>query len=118
VYDTLIQGGAIIGNITDITKDLKTGFGTFVEKNLAPFTSTNEDYNCPADHRDECRAPYSFFHRFSLDVLGAKEFENSVKAPPLAGNVDEPEGGLDALMQVSNLQSFSDPAISSDSDSD
>ncbi len=38
----------------------------------------------------------------SLKNMNESEFKNEVFAAPLAGNVDEPEGGLDALMQVTN----------------
>jgi len=32
--------------------------------------------------------------------LTAEEFKKEVLDAPLSGNVDDPEGGLDALMQV------------------
>jgi hypothetical protein len=38
----------ITGSITKITKDLKIGFGSFVDKDLAPFKSTSPEFNkCP-----------------------------------------------------------------------
>jgi hypothetical protein len=35
-----------------------------------------------------------------LTDMSEKEFQSEVLSAPLTGNVDEPEGGLDALMQV------------------
>ena len=37
-----------------------------------------------------------------LTDMSENEFQREVLAAPLAGNVDEPEGGLDALMQVTD----------------
>lgn len=92
------QGGNIISGIKTITEDLRTGFGSFVEKALAPFTSSIAEFNCPAP--TNCTPPYSFWHRSSLKAREAEEFKREVNDAPLAGNVDDPEGALDALMQV------------------
>ena len=81
------------------TQNLRTGFGSFVEKNLPPFTSSIMSFNCPAENPN-CTPPYSYLHQTSLSDLDAQSFREAVMAAPLGGNVDEPEGGLDALMQV------------------
>jgi hypothetical protein len=44
-----------------------------------------------------------FTMQTKLKNMSEKEFQEEVLAAPLAGNVDEPEGGLDALMQVTNV---------------
>ena len=41
----------------------------------------------------------SFQHQMSL-VRDARLFTQRVSAAPISGNIDNPEGGLDALMQV------------------
>ena len=97
------QAGNIIGNITKITKDFQIGFGSFVDKDLPPFTSTNRDFNCPP--KVKCRPPYSFFHKTSIKKMSKEEFKENVISAPMAGNVDNPEGSLDALMQVSKKNS-------------
>ena len=75
------QVGAIIGSITQITKDLKIGFGSFVDKDLAPFTNTNSELflnKCQEDGLNcTMTNPYSFYHRIKL------------------GNHDEKEASLD-----------------------
>ena len=45
---------------------------------------------------------FSFQHQMSL-VRDAGLFTQRVSAAPISGNIDNPEGGLDALMQVSNI---------------
>ena len=42
---------------------------------------------------------FSFQHQMSLR-RNATEFAERVRAAPISGNIDNPEGGLDALMQV------------------
>ena len=47
----------------------------------------------------------SFQHQMSLR-RNATEFAERVRGAPISGNIDNPEGGLDALMQVKlNLRS-------------
>ncbi len=81
---------------------MKIGFGSFIDKDLAPFKSMDEGYNCEEALalQGKCRQPYSLYHQIPLSTLSGKEFERIVKKAPLAGNVDNPEGGLDALLQV------------------
>ena len=59
------QGAAIIESIKKITEDVQIGFGSFIDKNLPPFASTNPDWNCPKNW-DHCVQPYSFCHKISL----------------------------------------------------
>ena len=42
----------------------------------------------------------SFQHQMSLH-RNATEFAERVRSAPISGNIDNPEGGLDALMQES-----------------
>jgi len=51
------QAGNIIEGIRSITGDLRVGFGSFVEKNLPPFTSAVPSFNCPSD-KPNCTPPY------------------------------------------------------------
>ena len=103
------------------------GFGSFVDKNLPPFTSTISSFNCDSDNAGDCSPPYryeimcdddgdsdsldnnpfsnpadlfSYHHQTTLREFTAEEFKEEVLNQPLAGNVDEPEGSLDALMQA------------------
>jgi len=94
-------GGKIMEAIKEKTENLATGFGSFVEKNVQPFTSGIPTYNCnPETFGENCTQPYSFFHKSSLADISEDEFAKAVRESPIAGNVDDPEGSLDALMQV------------------
>ena len=93
-------GGQIIDAIKQRTENLATGFGSFVEKNVQPFTSGIAEWNCNPAKQKECVPPYSFYHKASLNDVSADQFSKSVLESPMAGNVDDPEGSLDALMQV------------------
>ena len=93
-------GGKIIEAIKERTKNLATGFGSFIEKNVQPFTSAISSFNCNKNLQKDCTPPYSFYHKSVLKDITPAEFSASVLASPMAGNVDDPEGSLDALMQV------------------
>ena len=84
------------------TENLATGFGSFVNKNVAPFTSAIPSFNCNLKEESNCTSPYSFYHKQVLDDISANDFYTAVMDSPMAGNVDDPEGSLDALMQVLN----------------
>ena len=92
-------GGKIIAAIKKKTENLTTGFGSFVEKNLPPFTSAIPEFNC-GSKTPNCTPTYSFHHKAKLEDISDEDFKKSVLDSPLAGNVDNPEGSLDALMQV------------------
>ena len=91
-------GGDIISKIKEKTRNLATGFGSFIEKNVQPFTSAISSYNC--FDNDNCAPPYSFYHKSSLGNILSDEFYQAVMESPMGGNIDDPEGSLDALMQV------------------
>ena len=93
-------GGKIIEAIKERTENLATGFGSFVEKNVQPFTSAIASFNCNKNLQKDCTPPYSFLHKSMLKDITPDEFSAAVLASPMAGNVDDPEGSLDALMQV------------------
>ena len=48
-------------------------FGSFVEKNLPPFTSSIPEFNC-APENPNCAPPYSFYHRQKLADITAEQF--------------------------------------------
>lgn len=80
-----------------ITKDVRLGFGSFVDKVLMPYVNTLEErLQSPCFG---CESPYSFKHRLSL-TTSTNEFGLKVNATNISGNLDEPEGGLDAMMQA------------------
>ena len=92
-------GGEIISTIKEKTQNLATGFGSFIEKNVQPFSSAISSYNC-GNQGDACPPPYSFYHKSSLRNISSAEFSQSVLDSPMGGNIDDPEASLEALMQV------------------
>ena len=55
--------------------------------------------NDPCGGGGKCRAPFSFIN--NLPLTGEVQlFVDKVKNETISGNVDFPEGGMDALMQV------------------
>ena len=65
-----------------------------------PYISLVPGKNC---QQNRCQKPYSFQHQMSLSS-NAELFKQRVRNAPISGNIDNPEGGFDALMQV--LQKF------------
>lgn len=89
----------VIKEFKKITSNLLLGFGSFVDKDLPPFSSTHETMVCLEEH-GKCIPPYGFHNQISMKNLTADEFKDKLLDASLAGNIDEPEGSLDALMQV------------------
>lgn len=79
-----------------ITSNYRLGFGSFVDKPAMPYVSTVPEkllHPCP-----ECEAPYGFRNNMPLSTNVSK-FTQEVNASQISGNLDAPEGGLDAIMQ-------------------
>ncbi|CAB4066717.1 ITGB1 [Lepeophtheirus salmonis] len=86
----------IASAIQSITKDFHIGFGSFVDKEVYPFISLIPEENCQTP---DCPGPYSFQHQMKLSP-DPFLFREKVRRAPISGNIDQPEGGLDALVQV------------------
>ena len=61
-----------------------------------PYISLIPKENC---QQENCPGPYSFQHQMKL-AADAELFKERVKNAPISGNIDNPEGGFDALVQV------------------
>merc|ERR1719494_639704 len=81
--------------IGDITKNYRLGFGSFVDKPVAPFIQIDtKERPCAT-----CVPTFGFKHnfRFSKD---AESFKRAIEDQKTSINLDSPEGGFDALMQA------------------
>ncbi|PIK40459.1 hypothetical protein BSL78_22686 [Apostichopus japonicus] len=92
-----VLGKIIAEEMGTITSNFRLGFGVFVDKTVLPYISTvprkiNEP--CPG-----CEAPYSFRNVLPLDNR-TDLFAKKVNQTKISGNLDTPEGSLDALMQA------------------
>ena len=87
----------IANEMRKITKDVRLGFGSFVDKVLMPYVNTLPDrLESPCSN---CESPYSFKHRLDL-TQNTSIFGTEVNKTQVSGNLDGPEGGFDALMQA------------------
>ncbi|XP_076858565.1 integrin beta-2 [Brachyhypopomus gauderio] len=94
-------GIQLLNKLKSITGHARIGFGSFVDKTLLPFTDTNEEKlkkPCP-DKEKYCQPAFGFKHVLSL-TEDAQLFTNMVSAQYISGNLDTPEGSLDAIMQA------------------
>ncbi|XP_042282583.1 integrin beta-2 [Thunnus maccoyii] len=84
-----------------ITNYAKIGFGAFVDKTVLPYTNTNkEKLQKPCDENDQqCQAAFGYRHVLSM-TSSQEEFKNKVREQFISGNLDSPEGSLDAMMQA------------------
>ncbi|XP_055370761.1 integrin beta-PS-like [Condylostylus longicornis] len=94
-------GNTLANAMKNITRNFQIGFGSFVDKVLMPFTSIMpEKLKDPCSTKEnQCAPPYSFIHHMNL-TTNVNIFEREVKAAKVSGNIDSPEGGLDAMMQA------------------
>lgn len=78
------------------------GFGAFVDKTVMPYISTAKDMlrnPCKRTEPWPCTPPFTYRHILSLTANGSL-FTELVGGQRISGNLDFPEGGLDALMQA------------------
>ncbi|KAJ8349659.1 hypothetical protein SKAU_G00247890 [Synaphobranchus kaupii] len=94
-------GKALLKTLKKITSRARIGFGSFVDKTVLPFTNTSPaklKKPCP-DTENACQAAFGYRHVLSL-TDNQNEFNRRVSAQLISGNLDSPEGGLDAIMQT------------------
>ncbi len=77
------------------------GFGAFVDKTVLPYTNTNEKkLSKPCDEDDQqCQAAFGYKHVLSM-TSSQDDFREKVTEQAISGNLDSPEGSLDAMMQA------------------
>ncbi|XP_050510420.1 integrin beta-PS isoform X2 [Diabrotica virgifera virgifera] len=97
-------GNELAKQMRIITTKFRLGFGSFIDKRDLPYVSTVPSRllsPCETDGKikQKCASPYSFKHVVSL-TKDDQKFVEEVKSANVSGNLDSPEGGLDALMQV------------------
>ncbi|XP_059617120.1 integrin beta-nu [Phlebotomus argentipes] len=100
--DTLVNmGGSLVNALYELTENYRLGFGSFADKPRMPFIFPDEKYieNPCAPEREVCEPVYGFRHRLSF-TEDIEKFIQKVNSSDVTGNVDNLEGGLDALMQI------------------
>ncbi|XP_053138981.1 integrin beta-2 isoform X2 [Hemicordylus capensis] len=94
-------GGDLLNTLRSITNDVRIGFGAFVDKTVLPFVNTHpEKLQNPCPNKDtKCQPPFAFRHVLNL-TNDQNLFKEEVGKQDISGNLDAPEGGLDAIMQA------------------
>ncbi|XP_010569789.1 PREDICTED: retinoic acid receptor gamma [Haliaeetus leucocephalus] len=94
-------GSDLLAALRNVTSSVRIGFGSFVDKTVLPYVSTVPSKlrnPCP-ERQEPCDPPVAFRHVLSL-TADAGEFAERVSRQRISGNLDAPEGGFDAIMQV------------------
>uniref|UniRef100_A0A8C8JTD2 Integrin beta n=1 Tax=Oncorhynchus tshawytscha TaxID=74940 RepID=A0A8C8JTD2_ONCTS len=93
-------GTDLMREMQEITSDFKIGFGSFVEKTVMPYISTTPARLLnPCTSNENCTSPFSYKNVLKLTENG-QQFNSLVSKQQISGNLDSPEGGFDAIMQV------------------
>uniref|UniRef100_A0A668A6D4 Integrin beta n=1 Tax=Myripristis murdjan TaxID=586833 RepID=A0A668A6D4_9TELE len=93
-------GTDLMREMQEITSDFRIGFGSFVEKTVMPYISTTPARLInPCTGNQNCTSPFSYKNVLKLTDKG-DEFNRLVSQQQISGNLDSPEGGFDAIMQV------------------
>ncbi|XP_037538346.1 integrin beta-1 [Nematolebias whitei] len=93
-------GTDLMREMQEITSDFKIGFGSFVEKTVMPYISTTPAKLLnPCSGNENCTSPFSYKNVLKLTNKG-DDFNRLVSQQQISGNLDSPEGGFDAIMQV------------------
>ncbi|XP_075962480.1 integrin beta-8 [Anarhichas minor] len=98
-------GVALSLRMTEHSSDLWLGFGSFVDKPVSPYINVHPSkINNPcSDYEIRCRPAHGFHHVLSM-TGNVSEFTRVIKRQRISGNMDTPEGGLDAMMQAAVCQ--------------
>lgn len=91
----------LANTISNITDNFQLGFGSFVDKRLVPYISVESARLTDPCQEDGVRCERTYNTRHSLSLTNnAEEFARRINQQIISGNLDSPEGGLDALLQV------------------
>ncbi|TNN62341.1 Integrin beta-8 [Liparis tanakae] len=98
-------GVALSLRMTEHSSDLWLGFGSFVDKPVSPYINVHPSkINNPcSDYEIRCRPAHGFHHVLGM-TGNMSEFTRVIKRQRISGNMDTPEGGLDAMLQAAVCQ--------------
>ncbi|XP_072041178.1 integrin beta-1-B-like [Amphiura filiformis] len=98
-------GSVLIRELQKLSSDVQLGFGSFVDKETLPYVYTDEKLlqlfcNYPPDNRKFTCAP-AYGVRNSLNLTtDLDRFREEIEQVSYSTSGTEPEGGMDALMQI------------------
>ncbi|XP_037927484.1 integrin beta-nu [Teleopsis dalmanni] len=98
--ETLVKLGAELSEtLGTLTDNFRLGFGSFADKPAMPMIMPDLSSNPCASEHEVCEPTYGYRHHLAL-TSDVSSFVKSVNESRITGNLDNLEGGLDALMQV------------------
>nr|XP_042896251.1 integrin beta-PS [Parasteatoda tepidariorum] len=89
----------IADNMKTVTRNFRLGFGSFIDKVVMPYVDMVPERLVNPCREEYCNSPYGFRNHLSLND-NVTLFTQEVSAANLSGNLDNAEGGFDAVMQV------------------
>ncbi|XP_013855318.1 integrin beta-5 [Austrofundulus limnaeus] len=106
--DTILNlGTKLAEEMGKLTSNFRLGFGSFVDKNMSPFSHTAPKYQenpCNGFKLfPTCVPPFGFRHILSLTDK-VDRFNEEVQKQMVSRNRDAPEGGFDAILQAAVCQ--------------
>lgn len=94
-------GSTLASEMKNITSNFRLGYGSFVDKKEVPYVEiTPARLANPCGPANTCESPFGFHNVLPLTET-TDRFSEEVSRVKSSGNLDNPEGGLDALLQAS-----------------
>uniref|UniRef100_A0A672M8Z6 Integrin beta n=1 Tax=Sinocyclocheilus grahami TaxID=75366 RepID=A0A672M8Z6_SINGR len=104
--DRLKTAGLALSHLMkEHSSDFRVGFGSFVDKPLSPYIDVHPSklLNPCSDYEVNCRPAHGFIHVLPI-THNMTEFTRVIQEQRISGNMDTPEGGLDAMLQAAVCQ--------------
>ncbi|XP_053722719.1 integrin beta-6 isoform X1 [Synchiropus splendidus] len=92
-------GSTLSKEMATLTSKFRMGFGSFVEKPVLPFINIKELANPCRDLGLTCLPTFGYKHGLSL-TSSTEKFNEIIARQRVSANIDIPECGFDAVMQV------------------
>ncbi|XP_012686969.1 integrin beta-8 [Clupea harengus] len=98
-------GVALSHQMREHSSDFRVGFGSFVDKPVAPYISVHPSkiINPCREYEVQCRPTHGFIHVLPI-TENMTEFTRVIQQQRISGNMDTPEGGFDAMLQAAVCQ--------------
>lgn len=98
--ETLVKmGGNLLDAMKNLTENFRLGFGSFSDKPVMPYILPGKEDNPCSTVNEVCEPAYGFKHKLAL-THDVQQFILKVNSSDITGNLDNMEGGFDALMQI------------------
>lgn len=98
--ETLVNvGDSLSTALKNLTENFRLAFGSFADKPRMPYIIPGMEQNPCAVEQSVCEPTYGYRHKLSF-TDNIAEFVQKVNSSEITGNLDNLEGGMDALMQI------------------